>query len=237
VNKPIIGITLDSEEPGGYSLYPWYALRKNYFETIAKNGGVPIALPHFPELAQEYLNLIDGVIITGGAFDIGPEYYGEEILSDTVTTKPKRTLFELALINLALKTNKPILGICGGEQLLNVALGGSLIQHIPDTITNALEHEQPMPKDVPWHQINIISGSLLHQITGVLEMQVNSTHHQAVKALGKNITTSAVAPDGVIEAIEYREHPFCLGVQWHPEYGISEYDNKIIQSFIEAAKQ
>ena len=120
--RPVIGITLDSEQPGGYSKYPWYAVRQNYADAIAAAGGLPIALPHDASLAAEYLNHIDALVVTGGAFDVDPALYGDDDRHATVTLKEGRTAAELALTNGALARNMPLLGICGGEQLLAVAL-------------------------------------------------------------------------------------------------------------------
>ncbi|RYJ04171.1 MAG: gamma-glutamyl-gamma-aminobutyrate hydrolase family protein, partial [Acetobacteraceae bacterium] len=138
-NRPIIGVTLDAEEPGGYSKLPWYALRKNYFSALAEAGALPVALPHQTELAEAYLDEIDGLMITGGAFDVDPSLYGGGETHPTVTLKANRTDFELAVTRGALARNMPVLGICGGEQLLAVALGGTLIQHIPDSIQTSIE--------------------------------------------------------------------------------------------------
>jgi putative glutamine amidotransferase len=234
VNRPIIGITLDHEKPGGYSNYPWYALRESYFNAIYNQGGLPIALPYHPDLAEQYFKMINGLVITGGNFDIDPSLYGEKITSDKVITKDIRTNFEIAITNLALKNQMPILGICGGHQLINVILGGSLIQHIPDSVPNCLIHEQPEPKHLPWHDIMITSGSLLHKITGFTTIKVNSTHHQAIKEAAPEMLVCAIAADGVIEAIEHKTHPFCLGVEWHPEYENIAADSAIFKSFINA---
>jgi putative glutamine amidotransferase len=233
--RPIIGITLDAEKPGGYANFPWYALRESYSDAVSKHGGTPILLPYCEQSVDDYVDMIDGLILTGGDFDIDPSYYGQAIESNKIIIKNRRTAFEMAITKQILLKNKPLLGICAGEQLLNVILGGSLIQHIPDSVVNCLEHEQPEPKNIPWHKIDITAGSLLHKIIGVLSMEVNSTHHQAVKDLGKNLVVSAVAPDGVIEAIELPAHPFCLGVEWHPEYEESIEDSKIIAAFVKAS--
>ena len=130
--RPVIGVTLDSEQPGGYSKYPWYAIRQNYADAIVAAGGLPIALPHDASLAADYLDRIDALVVTGGAFDVDPALYGDGDRHATVTLKEGRTAAELALTNGALARDMPVLGICGGEQLLAVALGGTLIQHIPD---------------------------------------------------------------------------------------------------------
>lgn len=234
--KPIIGITLDSEPAGGWSKFPWYALRENYCGIVARQGGVPIALPHEPELAEEYLNRISGLIITGGNFDVPPELYGQATTSDKVTTKPKRSQFEWAITQGAMQRKMPILGICGGQQLLNVILGGTLIQHIPDSIENPLAHEQPNPRNEPGHTVAIVEGTLLHRIVGSSTASVNSAHHQAVATPAPGSIVNATAPDGVIEGIEYPGHPFCLGVQWHPEFSITGADDAILTAFIAAAQ-
>ena len=126
-NKPVIGLTLDHEPAGGYSKFPWYAMRENYFSAVARAGGLPIALPHEPEQAAAYLALIDGLVVTGGNFDVDPALFGAAETHDSVTTKDKRTQFELAVTRGAHDADLPTLGICGGQQLMNVALGGSLI--------------------------------------------------------------------------------------------------------------
>ncbi|MCC7428777.1 MAG: gamma-glutamyl-gamma-aminobutyrate hydrolase family protein [Alphaproteobacteria bacterium] len=234
-DKPVIGLTLDSEEPGGYSKFPWYALRQNYFSAVARAGGVPIALPHEPELAQHYLGMIDGLLVTGGAFDIDPALFGAESRHPTVKLKSRRTAFEWAITQGALAEDRPVLGICGGQQLLNVVLGGTLIQHIPDAIEDALAHEQPNPRNEPGHEITVEPGSLLHRIVGKPRMAVNSAHHQAADAVGPSVAISARAPDGVIEAIEAAGRRFCLGVQWHPEFAIDPADPAIFDAFAAAA--
>jgi putative glutamine amidotransferase len=117
-----------------------------------------------------------------------------------------------------------------------VALGGTLIQHIPDEVRAALAHEQPNPRDEPGHAVKVTRGTLLHRIVGRDEMQVNSAHHQAVKALPERITVNAVAPDGVIEGIEDASRRFCLGVQWHPEYAVDPADHSIIAAFVTSAR-
>jgi putative glutamine amidotransferase len=234
--RPIIGVTLDSEAPGGYSKYPWYALRQNYSAAVATAGGLPISLPHLPELAAEYLTQIDGLIVTGGAFDVDPALYGDSSRHATVTLKENRTATELALVRGALARNLPVLGICGGQQLLAVALGGTLIQHIPDAVAGALAHEQPNPRHEAGHAVRIVSGTLLHRIVGAAEMHVNSAHHQAVREPGPSAVVDATAPDGVIEGIEDLHYRFCLGVQWHPEFLIDQGDRRIFDAFIAACR-
>lgn len=234
MTKPVIGITLDSEEPGQYSNMPWYALRQNYADAVVEAGGVPLALPHEPDQANDYLDVIDGLVITGGAFDVDPSIFGAGERHPTVVTKDRRTAFELATTRGALERDMPLLGICGGQQLLHVALGGTLIQHIPDEVPEALAHEQPNPRDEPGHSVSVLPGTLLHRIVGTDSLDVNSAHHQAAKDASDAIIINAVAPDGVIEGIEAIGKRFCLGVQWHPEYKVSAGDGAIFRAFIDA---
>ncbi len=235
MTRPVIGITLDSEEPGGYSNLPWYALRENYADAVTAAGGLPLPLPHEPDRAEDYLNLIDGLVITGGAFDVDPSLFGAGDRHPTVITKDRRTAFELAVTRGALERDMPVLGICGGQQLLHVVLGGQLIQHIPDEVPEALAHEQPNPRDEPGHGVAVKPDTLLHRIVGRDSLEVNSAHHQAAKGEPDGVVINAVAPDGVIEGIEASGKSFCLGVQWHPEYGVSAGDSAIFDAFIKAA--
>lgn len=232
--KPLIGITLDGEAPGGYSAYPWYALRTNYAAAVAQAGGVPVALPHHAELAADMLDAIDALVVTGGAFDVDPAMYGAADTHATVTLKQGRTLAERALLDGALARDMPVLGVCGGQQLLAVALGGTLIQHIPDALPHALPHEQPNPRHEPGHAITITPGTLLHAIVGATSMRVNSAHHQAVATPGR-ARINATASDGVVEGIEAGDRRFCLGVQWHPEFHIDPGDRLIFAALVKAA--
>jgi len=231
----MVGVTLDVEKPGGYSKYPWCALRTNYAQAIAGAGGLPVALPDLPELAEDLLARIDALVVTGGAFDVDPALYGDATRHASVTLKETRTATELALVRGALAREMPVLGICGGEQLLAVALGGMLIQHIPASVPGALAHEQPNPRHEPGHAVKIVAGTLLHRIVGVDRMEVNSAHHQAVRGAGPDAVVDALAEDGVIEGIEAPRHRFCLGVQWHPEYLIGPGDRRIFDALIAAA--
>lgn len=233
--RPVIGLTLDSEDAGGWSRFPWYALRQNYCAAVVKAGGLPVALPHEPDLAAHYLAQLDGLIVTGGAFDVDPALFGANLRHDTVTTKTRRTDFELAITRGALGRDMPVLGICGGQQLLNVVLGGTLIQHIPDEVAEPLAHEQPNPRDEPGHEVSLVQGSHLQRICRTTTLAVNSAHHQAVKSVGPGVTVNALASDGVIEGIEAPGYRFCLGVQWHPEFSISMGDDAVLNAFISAS--
>ncbi|MFY7778273.1 MAG: gamma-glutamyl-gamma-aminobutyrate hydrolase family protein [Elstera sp.] len=234
-SRPLIGLTLDSEPAGGWAKQPWYAIRQNYCDAIAAAGGLPVCLPHEPDLALAYLDHIQGVVVTGGAFDVDPSLFGATVKHATVTTKDRRTAFELALMRGLLAKDLPILGICGGQQLLAVALGGTLVQHLPDEIPSDIPHEQPNPRTEAGHEVIVAADTLLHRIVGRERIPVNSAHHQAVKAVPASILVNASAPDGVIEGIEDPARRFCLGVQWHPEYHISPADRAIFNALIAAS--
>lgn len=236
-SPPIIGFTLDHETKQTYSKLPWYAIRENYFTALSTIGAVPIGLPHELDYVENYLRIISGLVVIGGDFDIPPHLYGDTTVHERVTTKDKRTAFEWAIAEKAIERNMPILGICGGQQLLNVVLGGTLIQHIPDAVPNCLAHEQPNPRHEVGHDIAIAEGSALHRILGCTTLGVNSAHHQAVASVGNGCIVSATAPDGVIEAIELPTHPFCIGVQWHPEYHVTQGDDRILEAFVAACNQ
>jgi putative glutamine amidotransferase len=162
--------------------------------------------------------------------------FGAQSRHSTVTLKARRTAFELAIVKGALERDLPIFGICGGEQLLAVALGGTLVQHIPDEVENPLAHEQPNPRTEPGHDVWVEDGTLLHSIVGRQSIPVNSAHHQSVKAVPDAVTVNSRSTDGVIEGIEDSARRFCLGVQWHPEYGITPADFALFKAFIEACK-
>lgn len=238
--RPVIAVPLDWQDHPTYSkYYPWYALRANYTEEISKAGGTPIALPYDSDSIDKYIDLADGLLITGGDHDINPSLYGEEITS-TELIKPNRTDFEMAMLKAALVKNIPILGICAGEQLLTVAFKGKLIQDINTYVPNALEHEQKdlnIPLNQPHHKIKIIRNTLLHKILQKDEIEVNSSHHQSVKSVGPDMIISAIAPDNVIEAVEVPKYNFVMGVAWHPEYIATKSDSLIFKAFVKAAQQ
>ena len=237
MNKPIIGITLDEEEKDTYSKFPWYAARKNYSESVELAGGICIFLPSNLNAINQYLKIIHGLVVTGGDFDIDPKIYGKKVKSSKVKIKSNRTDFELKITTKAVKKKIPVLGICGGQQLINVVFGGTLIQHIPDTIDSRINHEQTNPRNEASHFVMIKKQTKLFDIVKNSKMYVNSAHHQAVDKLGKGLISSAFSEDGIIEGIESKYHNYCIGVQWHPEFLIDSNDINIFKSLIKSAKK
>ncbi|AFW00969.1 gamma-glutamyl-gamma-aminobutyrate hydrolase [Gluconobacter oxydans] len=229
-SAPLIGLTLDHESGGDgkFSRYPFHALRENYLTALGEAGGLPVCLGYTAD-AEEMVSRLDALVITGGAFDVDPALYDEDPHPLT-SPRPARTSAELALLRAALRRDIPVLGICGGMQLMAVNAGGTLVQHLPPE----LEHEQPNPRHEPGHAVSIVSDTRLAEIVGTPTMMVNSSHHQAVRSAGE-ARISALAPDGVIEAIELDGPKFAIGVQWHPEFTLDPGDRRLYAALVEAA--
>jgi putative glutamine amidotransferase len=220
---PWIGVTSDSsesqaEESTGKS-EPNLFLPRRYARAVEAAGGLPVILPPStsPTTLRELVNRLDGILISGGDFDIHPSFYGEKPIEALGKLKPERTEFELELTVLALKRELPVLGICGGAQAINVALGGALYQDIATQCAHHRNHQQGAQKEIGGHRVRIEPDTRLRQIVRRQDLEVNTTHHQAVKRLGKGLVVNATAEDGLIEGIESSNHSFLLGVQWHPE--------------------
>jgi putative glutamine amidotransferase len=227
--KPRIGITMSY---GNSNDGEFFSLKVNYVRGVEKQGGIPLLI--FPsqdkETKKEYLKMIDGLILSGGR-DIPPSYYGEKIQSKVGLINHLRPDFEIGLLKEFITTRKPVLGICYGAQLMNVACGGTLYQDISSQLPKAARHE-----DVR-HSITVYEDTKLFKLTGENSFEVNSHHHQAVKELGKGLTCSALALDGIIEAIELKSHPFFIGLQWHPERELEDrFTERIMKGFIKACK-
>ena len=218
--RPIIGITPDIGETAGRPgrpPMPRYELKQAYADAVLAAGGLPVVLPYSEDetAPAEAVALCDGLVITGGAFDIPPEIYGAKAGDRLGPMKRGRTAYEQRVLRAALEAGKPVLGVCGGMQLLAVELGGSLYQDIRDEVAGAFDHEQKLDPREPGHPVKVMEGTVLEGILGVRELPVNSTHHQAVRDPGR-ARVCAISPDSIIEAIELPGH-FALGVQWHPE--------------------
>lgn len=237
MTKPIIGITADRSDELR-NIESQYHVRRNYCSAVAASGGLPVILPYDMAAVDEYAHLLDGLIITGGMFDIDPAEYGMSATHpDKAVLKADRTMFERALLRRALADNTPILGICGGMQLIAVELGAKLFQHLPSDLDTDIEHKQFEPCSIGTHRIHIDAGSLLHRILGSESLLINSLHHQAVMNANKAVHVAATADDGVIEAIEVPGQTFCLGVQWHPEYLVNPSERNIFAELVRASRQ
>lgn len=196
-----------------------YEVKVAYTDAVLRAGGLPFILPYSddPTTVDAYLDRLSGLVVTGGAFDIPPEAYGEQAREGLGALKPTRTAFEKALMQAALRRNVPVLGVCGGMQLLHVILGGTLFQDIRRELPDAKDHEQKHDRCQPSHPVDVKEGTHLAELLGKGQLMVNSTHHQSANKIPENVVVSATSPDGVVEAIESKAHPFALGVQWHPE--------------------
>jgi len=223
IRKPIIGIAPDFNPRADHEGRAGEAtvfLRNRYLAAIEATGGLPVILPvaSDPSLGAALLDHLDGLMLTGSGPDINPRRYGERQRFPFTVMSKHRTDSECALLLEAHKRDLPVLGICGGMQLMNVALGGTLVQDISEQVDGALAHRMSGPATTTCHPVTLERRSHLYTLLRRDSVPVNSSHHQAVKAIAHDLAVSAVAPDGVIEAIEDRSRRFFIGVQWHPEY-------------------
>lgn len=212
--KPIIGINCDYAEEGKR---PYSFTYRDYSEAIIKAGGIPLLLPIIKDKDDGgfLVEKINGLLFTGGN-DVPPRRYGEKMHKKTVCVNPDKDISDFILVQAGLQKKKPMLAICYGAQLVNVALGGTLIQDIPSECCTSIIHKGSKNGGYT-HSVKIKKGTLLYKIIGADHVETNSTHHQAIKILGKGLRDVAHTQDGIIEAIEQEDYPFLLGVQWHPE--------------------
>jgi putative glutamine amidotransferase len=241
--KPVIGLSSNYVGPGDPrcpSQSGAYYMNRSYVALLRSAGALPIALPHAADpgdLAQ-VLDLVDGLLLTGGR-DLDPAAYGEEPHPANDPVNPERTASDLALARLAVERRLPILGTCLGLQTLNVALGGTLWQDVPSQRPSDVVHRRPVAEHALLaHAVDVVEGSLLHRIVGRVRIDVNSTHHQGVRRLGRRLVPTAAAPDGLVEALELPDLPFCLAVQWHPE-SLADHEphRALFDAFAEAVRR
>jgi putative glutamine amidotransferase len=192
-------------------------LGMRYLEAIGRAGALAIVVPPMPGPAiAALLERVDGICLSGGP-DIHPDAYGAEPHAELGPTEPRLDAFELALARAADERDMPILAICRGAQILNIARGGTLHQHVPDVAGDTVTHRQPVTPGAPTHRVTVDPDSRLGAILGTSAAQVNSFHHQAVDVLGERLVVTARADDGTVEGIEAIDRSFVVGVQWHAE--------------------
>ncbi|MEQ1813820.1 MAG: gamma-glutamyl-gamma-aminobutyrate hydrolase family protein [Candidatus Nitrotoga sp.] len=240
MHKPVILIpaSYNADQPPDK-----FHFNKAYIVAIEKAGGFPIGVMRPDESAvDEIFDTIDGLYLMGGN-DIDPKEYGEEDKS-CILCEPERDATEQLLIKKAMERNMPIFAICRGFQVLNVALGGSLYQDVLKDMPGAQMHSfhrdaenQPLPRNLLAHDVSINPNTALHMLSQKTQMGVNSLHHQGIKKLGERLIVSATAPDGLIEAIEIKDYPFGVAVEWHPEELHDDASHKLFSAFIEASRK
>jgi putative glutamine amidotransferase len=219
-----------------------FYLRRYYAEAVEAAGGVPVHIPLIP--SREYLTVLcerlDGLVLSGSNSDLDPVFYGEEPHPKLGPVIPERDEVDLMLLEIAERGAMPVLGICFGMQSLSVSRGGSLVQDIEAQVANPIKHEQGQAYDRPSHQIEIEGDSVLARLASGNTVRVNSSHHQAVKSVGRDLRVIARAADGVIEAVvDARPHRFVLGLQWHPEIGWQRdrFSQAIFSKLVDASVQ
>ena len=236
MKKPLIGLTV-SQLTRSHNRKA-NLLLTDYGEAIRAAGGIPLLIPNEypPENLAALRDVLHGILLTGGGdidpsmYQSGPDEYAENIVE-------ARDRVEKALVELAVKTDWPLLGICRGQQMLNAALGGALYTHIPQHCNTEIVHSQPesMPPGLLVHEVEILAASRLGNIIPSTRIMVNSRHHQAIKVLAQRLKPTAYAEDSIIEGVELPTHPFALGVQWHPESLPSDpYMNALFEGLVTA---
>ncbi|MBE7065619.1 MAG: gamma-glutamyl-gamma-aminobutyrate hydrolase family protein [Ruminococcaceae bacterium] len=237
MKKPLIGITLNHRED------TYFTIRGNYIDSIIRAGGVPVPLCYDENNTElpEIVELLNGILFSGGE-DVNPKYYGEETQEACGKICDDRDEFELKLYKYAVSKNLPILGICRGIQLINVAAAGTLIQDIPSFTAEKIpldKHKQQPPYENFAHSSNVIEKTYFSELFGKDKISTNSMHHQAVKDLAPGFKAGVISDNGIIEAIYSENHNFIVGVQWHPEFlwdkgGETE---KLFEAFIKASSK
>lgn len=234
--KPIIGIMLNTGDEGGYSIYPWYALRQNYSEVIAQSGGIPVFIGHDSACIQDYLDILDGILLTGGNFGTPDEVFTTGLTGPIDPTRFPRSYMEFELVQQAYARDIPLLGICAGMQNMNAAMGGTLYQSLKESLGTPIEHKNEI-RDTAHHRIEISPKTRLWTITQVTSLDVNSNHQAGIKQVASVFVVNARAPDGVIEGFEAPQKRFCMGVMWHPEFLLTPQEGAIWKTFVAQAEE
>jgi putative glutamine amidotransferase len=237
--RPLIGITTADFEVNGNPYHRSYA--RNAW-AIADAGGLPVYVPTGlnEDLLRELYERLDAVLLPGGP-DVDPAYYGAHRHPETKIIDDARDSLELTLARWTYADDRPLFGICRGHQVVNVALGGTLIQDIPSEVKTDLSHDTPneMPRGTIQHGVELAEDSRLASILGATQVSVNSLHHQSVERPAPGVNVTGYSPDGIVEALEAPDKQFVLSVQWHPEDLYDDHDGmkRLFESFVEAARE
>jgi gamma-glutamyl-gamma-aminobutyrate hydrolase PuuD len=228
--RPVIGITTYAQEASwGVWRLPAALIPLNYVEAVERAGGRPVLIPPSEEGVEETIDALDGIVFSGGA-DVDPSRYGADAHPETDSPQSHRDAGELALLRSALEHDLPVLAVCRGFQLLNVARGGDLVQHLPDEVGHDAHKEVPGVFSV--HPVEVKDGTQLASLLGS-RTEVSSHHHQALGRVGEGLAETAWAQDGTLEAVEDTSRRFAVGVQWHPEAG---EDQALFEGLVQEAR-
>jgi putative glutamine amidotransferase len=234
MTKPIIGIGSDVLQQKGERDRAF--VYNTYVEALRRAGAVPVVIPPQPENAEAIVEGLDGILLAGGE-DCDPKIYGEQPHPTVEPMDPRRQSNDLTLARVARDRRVPTLGICLGVQVMNVAAGGTLIQDIGSEVRTDIDHASE-PSDRHRHDVLVQDGTGLAKILGEQEIEVNSSHHQAIRHVGNGLRVTAHAPDGIVEGLEDPSHPFYVGVQWHPEDMPGERSaSALFGAFVDAARR
>jgi len=234
MTKPLIGIGSDVQSSPGKRDRAF--VFTTYVDSLRRAGAIPVLIPPQPENAREIVDQLDGVLLAGGD-DCDPAIYGEERHPTVEPMDPRRQSNDLSLAKMARERGIPTLGICLGLQMMNVAAGGSLVQDIDSHMETDIQHVSE-PENRVRHDIVVEKGTKLASILGSRELNVNSSHHQAINKVPDDLKITAHAPDGIVEGLEDPRHPFYVGVQWHPEDMKGEDSaSSLFGAFVEAARK
>lgn len=238
MTRPLIGITARNGRDGDG--HPISTLQHSYINAVMEAGGVPVPVPCnlSVEIVQDLYDRLDGLLFSGGG-DISLEYFEGEPHPRIDGVDQARDQVELGLLRAAAAQGKPLLGICRGAQVMNVALGGTLYTHIPGQLPGALDHDYPgsLRREIV-HPVQVEESAFAAEVFGETLLQVNSLHHQGLKEIAPSLHVAGRAPDGLVEVVELPDHPFAIAVQWHPEWLTDQPAmHRLFRSFVEAARK